>query len=104
MIVPLIKGLALTIKRFLNPNTCVTMQYPDERPILAPRFRGLPELQIGKDGREKCVACGIVQGFVPLNASLSKGRRMKQTGDTQKFMSWMPSDVFFAGFVKRHAP
>ena len=94
MIVPLIKGLALTIKRFLNPNTCVTMQYPDERPILAPRFRGLPELQIGKDGEKSVLLAGCVQGFVPLNVSPLKGRRMKQTGDTQKFMSWMPSDVF----------
>ena len=47
---------------------------------------------------------GYVQGFVLLNAFLPKGLRMKQTEDTQKFMSWMPSDVFFVDFAKRRVP
>lgn len=53
MILPLLKGLILIIKRFFNPNAVVTQQYPEERPKLPSRFRGLPELQIGKDGRER---------------------------------------------------
>ena len=65
MILPLIRGLALTLKRFLDPRTCVTIPYPEERPKLSARFRGLPELQIGKDGREKCVACGLCAKVCP---------------------------------------
>ena len=104
MIVPLIKGLALTIKRFLNPNTCVTMQYPDERPILAPRFRGLPELQIGKDGREKCVACGLCARVCPSQCISVEGAEDETNRRYPKVYELDAFRCIFCGFCEEACP
>lgn len=104
MIVPLIKGLALTLKKFLSPGTCVTMQYPEERPKLAARFRGLPELQIGKDGREKCVACGLCARACPSQCISVEGvedetnRRYPKTYELDAFR------CIFCGFCEEACP
>src|SRR3989338_3670279 len=102
MIIPLIKGLLLTIKRFLNPYTCVTVQYPDERPKIATRFRGLPELQIGKDGMDQCIACGLCAKVCPSNCiyvegttdkKTQKGKRLNRNNSWKHiyFISWQQS-------------
>jgi NADH-quinone oxidoreductase subunit I len=105
MILPLIKGLALTLKRFLNPNAVVTMQYPDERPVLASRFRGLPELQIGKDGRERCIACGLCARVCPSQCIYVEGA----TDETinRRYPKIYELDAFrciFCGFCEEACP
>lgn len=85
MILPLIKGLWLTLKTFLNPKAVITMQYPEERWTPYPRFRGLHELQRDKDGKEKCVACGLCVVVCPAEcielegAENEKGERYAET-------------------------
>jgi len=46
----------------------VTLQYPEERPPLTPRFRGVPALVTDQDGRIKCVACQLCQFVCPPEA------------------------------------
>ena len=104
MIVPLVKGLVLTIRRFLNPNTCVTMQYPDERPKLATRFRGLPELQIGKDGREKCVACGLCVRVCPSQCIYVEGAEDETHGRYPKIYELDSFRCIFCGFCEEACP
>ncbi len=105
MILPLIKGLALTLKRFLNPNTCVTMQYPDERPKLSSRFRGLPELQIGKDGREKCIACGLCAKVCPSQCIYVEGASDEETQRRYpKIYELNASRCIFCGFCEEACP
>ncbi|GJQ57813.1 MAG: NADH-quinone oxidoreductase subunit NuoI [Candidatus Scalindua sp. AMX11] len=65
MILPLLRGLALTLKHFLSPSKIVTVRYPEERWTPYPRFRGLHELQRDQDGKEKCVACGLCATVCP---------------------------------------
>ncbi len=65
MIKPLIKGLGVTIKFFLNPFTTITVQYPDEKLDIHPRFRGLHEHLRDEDNKEKCVACGLCAKACP---------------------------------------
>jgi len=62
MIMPLLKGLQITFSHmFKKP---VTLQYPTERPEIAPTFRGLHTLNVSHD-RAKCVACYLCPTVCP---------------------------------------
>lgn len=105
MILPLIKGLILTIKRFFNPNAVVTQRYPEERPKLPSRFRGLPELQIGKDGRERCIACGLCAKVCPSKCINVEGATDKTT--QRRYPQVYELDAFrciFCGFCEEACP
>jgi NADH-quinone oxidoreductase chain I len=66
MIIPLIKGLATTLRMvFTKP---ITQQYPEEKREMYPRWRGHPELTIDPDGRRRCVACTLCMVVCPSNA------------------------------------
>ena len=66
MIIPLIKGLATTLRMvFTKP---ITQQYPEERREMFPRWRGHPELTVDPDGRRRCVACTLCMVVCPSNA------------------------------------
>lgn len=73
MIIPLIKGLTVTLKYFLNPFSTITLQYPDERVDISPRFRGLHEHLRDKHNVEKCVACGLCAKACPSNCIKIEG-------------------------------
>jgi NADH-quinone oxidoreductase subunit I len=62
MILPLLQGLKITLAHvFKKP---VTLQYPDERPNVAPNFRGLHTLKVSHD-KAKCVACYLCPTVCP---------------------------------------
>jgi NADH-quinone oxidoreductase subunit I len=66
MIFPLIKGLATTLRHvFSKP---VTLQYPEEKRPVYPRFRGHPELVVNEDNTRRCVACTLCMVVCPSNA------------------------------------
>jgi NADH-quinone oxidoreductase subunit I len=52
-------GLATTTKHLLRTlgGTDVTVQFPEERPVMPPNYRGVHRLNRDGDGRVKCVAC-----------------------------------------------
>jgi NADH-quinone oxidoreductase subunit I len=59
-----VKGFAVTFKRLFAPT--ITIQYPDEKRELAPRFRGLPSLRVDPEsGEALCVACGLCARICP---------------------------------------
>jgi len=45
----------------------VTVQYPDEKPYLAPRYRGRIVLSRDPDGGERCVACHLCSAVCPVD-------------------------------------
>lgn len=45
----------------------VTVQYPDEKPTLAARFRGRIILSCDPDGGERCVACYLCSAVCPVD-------------------------------------
>ena len=70
MIMPLIKGLSITLKHmFMKP---VTLQYPDERPNVAPNFRGLHALKVSHNNA-KCVACYLCPTVCPAKCITVQG-------------------------------
>lgn len=44
----------------------VTIQYPEERPYLPPRWRGRIILSRDPDGQERCVACHLCSSVCPV--------------------------------------
>jgi NADH-quinone oxidoreductase subunit I len=66
MIIPLLKGLATTLRMvFTKP---ITQQYPEEKRAPYPRWRGHPELTVNEDGTRRCVACTLCMVVCPSNA------------------------------------
>ena len=58
----ILKGLKETIAEMFRPR--VTVQYPEERFVPSPSFRGRPVL-VEENGTERCVACGLCSRVCP---------------------------------------
>ena len=63
MIIPMLKGLMLTLNRFLSKP--ITVQYPEERTLPAARWRGIQYFEKDERGKTKCVACGLCMIVCP---------------------------------------
>lgn len=61
----IITGLAITFKHMLKKP--VTVQYPEEKRPMPPRFRGSIVLTRDPDGEERCVACYLCSGACPVD-------------------------------------
>lgn len=59
-------GLKTTLINMLKPK--VTLQYPEERPVLPDNYRGMPVLVKDPDGRTKCVSCQLCEFVCPPKA------------------------------------
>jgi len=59
----LVKGLALTMRYFFKKS--ITVEYPEERTPLSPRFRGLHALRRYESGEERCIACKLCEVICP---------------------------------------
>ena len=53
-----LKGMALTFKHLIDPHK-VTVQYPEEKWPISPRWRGTHRMLTTETGKAKCVACGL---------------------------------------------
>lgn len=58
-----LKGMALTFRHIFRPK--VTIQYPEERRPLSPRFKGAVRLKKHPSGQIKCVACELCSRICP---------------------------------------
>ena len=63
MLLELFKGLSLT-GRYLFARK-ITVQYPEEKTPLSPRFRGLHALRRYPNGEERCIACKLCEAVCP---------------------------------------
>jgi len=59
----LLKGMALTMRYLFRPK--ITVEYPEERTPLSPRFRGLHALRRYESGEERCIACKLCEVVCP---------------------------------------
>jgi NADH-quinone oxidoreductase subunit I len=59
-------GLKTTWKHLVRPKE--TMEYPEQRPAIPPRYRGVPTLVKDPHGREKCVSCQLCEFVCPPKA------------------------------------
>ncbi len=66
MIGPFIKGFANTLRHMFKPSN--TVNYPDQKVPVFPRYRGKQVLMRDENGLEKCVACGLCAVACPADA------------------------------------
>jgi NADH-quinone oxidoreductase subunit I len=66
MLTELLKGLALTGKYMFKRS--ITVQYPEEKTPMSPRFRGLHALRRYPNGEERCIACKLCEAVCPAMA------------------------------------
>ena len=66
LLVELFKGLALTGKYMFARK--ITVQYPEEKTPMSPRFRGLHALRRYPNGEERCIACKLCEAICPAQA------------------------------------
>ncbi len=62
----LVKGMSVTLREMFAPKT--TIQYPEEKPPLKPRFRGRHVLQRHENGLERCIGCALCAAACPAQA------------------------------------
>ena len=66
MLFELVKGMALTGRYAVRRK--VTLQVPEEKTPLSPRFRGLHALRRYENGEERCIACKLCEAVCPAMA------------------------------------
>ena len=98
----LIGGLLLTAKYlFKKP---ITLNYPEEKPIIPPRWRGRIVLTSDPDGDERCVGCYLCQAVCPVNCidlqadTRPDGRRVARKFDINF------ARCIFCGFCEEACP
>jgi NADH-quinone oxidoreductase subunit I len=62
----LLKGLKLTGRYMFSRK--ITIQYPEEKTPMSPRFRGLHALRRYPNGEERCIACKLCEAVCPAMA------------------------------------
>jgi NADH-quinone oxidoreductase subunit I len=67
MLKELATGLGVTLEHFLLKKP-ITLQYPSEKLVMFPRFRGLHILARHEDGLERCVGCELCAVACPADA------------------------------------
>jgi NADH-quinone oxidoreductase subunit I len=73
-----LKGMGYTFKQMFREN--VTLQYPEQKPVLGAEFRGRPVL-VAEHGQERCVACGLCARACP---PLAISMQAAETPDTKE--------------------
>ena len=66
MLTELLKGMRLTGRYFFARK--ITLQYPEEKTPMSPRFRGLHALRRYPNGEERCIACKLCEAVCPAMA------------------------------------
>ena len=84
MLVELFKGMALTGRYFFSRK--ITVQFPEERTPMSPRFRGLHALRRYPNGEERCIACKLCEAVCPAMAiTIESEQREDNTRRTTRY-------------------
>jgi NADH-quinone oxidoreductase subunit I len=98
----LLLGLRLT-GRYLFARK-FTVQYPEEKTPMSPRFRGLHALRRYPNGEERCIACKLCEAVCPaLAITIESEQRADGTRRTTRY----DIDLFkciFCGFCEEACP
>ena len=101
-LIELIRGLSLTLKYFGRKK--ITVQYPEEKTPLSPRFRGLHALRRYPNGEERCIACKLCEAVCPaLAIKIESQKREDGTRRTTRYDIDLTKCIF-CGFCEESCP
>ena len=102
LLIELFKGMALTGRYAFRPK--VTLQYPEEKTPLSPRFRGLHAQRRYPDGEERCIACKLCEAVCPAMAiTIEAAERSDGSRRTTRYDIDL-SKCIFCGFCEEACP
>ena len=98
----LLKGLNVTGRYFFRRK--FTVQYPEQKTPISPRFRGLHALRRYANGEERCIACKLCEAVCPaLAITIESEQREDGTRRTTRY----DIDLFkciYCGFCEEACP
>jgi NADH-quinone oxidoreductase subunit I len=98
----LIKGLQLTGGYLFKRK--ITVQYPEEKTPMSPRFRGLHALRRYPNGEERCIACKLCEAVCPAVAiTIDSEQRADGTRRTTRYDIDLTKCIF-CGFCEESCP
>jgi NADH-quinone oxidoreductase subunit I len=101
-LVELFKGLRITGKYFFARK--ITVQFPEEKTPLSPRFRGLHALRRYENGEERCIACKLCEAVCPaLAITIESEQRADNTRRTTRYDIDLTKCIF-CGFCEESCP
>ena len=84
LLLELAQGLVLTGRHLFRRK--ITIQYPEEKTPLSPRFRGLHALRRYPNGEERCIACKLCEAVCPaLAITIESEQRSDGTRRTTRY-------------------
>lgn len=102
ILIELFKGMALTGKYLFRKK--ITVQYPEEKTPMSPRFRGLHALRRYPNGEERCIACKLCEAVCPaLAITIESEQREDGTRRTKRYDIDLTKCIF-CGFCEESCP
>ncbi|RMH52912.1 MAG: NADH-quinone oxidoreductase subunit NuoI [Zetaproteobacteria bacterium] len=102
LLLELVRGLMLTGSYLFKKK--ITVEYPEERTPLSPRFRGLHALRRYDDGEERCIACKLCEVVCPaLAITIESEERSDGSRRTTRYDIDLTKCIF-CGFCQEACP
>ena len=102
MLVELLRGLALTGRHAFARK--ITVQFPEEKTPMSPRFRGLHALRRYPNGEERCIACKLCEAVCPaLAIHIESDQREDGTRRTTRYDIDLIKCIY-CGFCEESCP
>jgi len=102
MLTELFKGMALTGRYMFSRK--ITVQFPEEKTPLSPRFRGLHALRRYPSGEERCIACKLCEAVCPAMAiTIESEERADGSRRTTRYDIDLTKCIF-CGFCEESCP
>ena len=102
LLLELLAGLRVTLSNLFKRK--ITIQYPEEKTPLSPRFRGLHALRRYPNGEERCIGCKLCEAVCPaLAITIETEEREDKTRRTTRYEIDMTKCIY-CGFCEESCP